>query len=103
MAAKRAGGPNVAPTPGRILVRVPARFGMLAHTSLQICDAQSLFVPDLDTDGGAWRQALRTTTCMFSWWKTTRWWPAACEPACSCRSEERRVGKECRSRWSPYH
>src|SRR5256885_7113983 len=59
---------------------------MLAHTSLQICDAQSLFVPDLDTDGGAWRQALRTTTCMFSWWKTTRWWPAACEPA--CRSEE---------------
>src|SRR2546428_3041146 len=23
--------------------------------------------------------------------------------ACSNRSEERRVGKECRSRWSPYH
>ena len=22
---------------------------------------------------------------------------------CSTRSEERRVGKECRSRWSPYH
>ena len=22
---------------------------------------------------------------------------------CSARSEERRVGKECRSRWSPYH
>ena len=22
---------------------------------------------------------------------------------CSIRSEERRVGKECRSRWSPYH
>ena len=22
---------------------------------------------------------------------------------CSRRSEERRVGKECRSRWSPYH
>src|ERR1039458_424910 len=22
---------------------------------------------------------------------------------CSWRSEERRVGKECRSRWSPYH
>ena len=21
----------------------------------------------------------------------------------TCRSEERRVGKECRSRWSPYH
>ena len=26
-------------------------------------------------------------------------------PKCigQCRSEERRVGKECRSRWSPYH
>src|SRR3712207_9104718 len=24
-------------------------------------------------------------------------------PASSSRSEERRVGKECRSRWSPYH
>ena len=22
---------------------------------------------------------------------------------CKVRSEERRVGKECRSRWSPYH
>src|SRR5258707_9553638 len=25
------------------------------------------------------------------------------EPARQARSEERRVGKECRSRWSPYH
>ena len=25
------------------------------------------------------------------------------EPADAERSEERRVGKECRSRWSPYH
>src|SRR2546426_9824035 len=25
------------------------------------------------------------------------------EPDCANRSEERRVGKECRSRWSPYH
>src|SRR3712207_9102498 len=24
-------------------------------------------------------------------------------PATAARSEERRVGKECRSRWSPYH
>ena len=24
-------------------------------------------------------------------------------PAIEVRSEERRVGKECRSRWSPYH
>src|SRR3712207_7633345 len=34
-------------------------------------------------------------------------WPSAGLPrasrAMSRRSEERRVGKECRSRWSPYH
>src|SRR5256885_3596539 len=29
---------------------------------------------------------------------------SALDRAClRCRSEERRVGKECRSRWSPYH
>ena len=27
----------------------------------------------------------------------------ACMAGLSARSEERRVGKECRSRWSPYH
>src|SRR3712207_9416631 len=26
-----------------------------------------------------------------------------CDAGCNLRSEERRVGKECRSRWSPYH
>ena len=31
-----------------------------------------------------------------------RYWKYAGEAAAS-RSEERRVGKECRSRWSPYH
>src|SRR5258705_13771247 len=29
--------------------------------------------------------------------------PAASDPDFATRSEERRVGKECRSRWSPYH
>ena len=28
---------------------------------------------------------------------------AYCPNGCVDRSEERRVGKECRSRWSPYH
>ena len=27
----------------------------------------------------------------------------SCVSCGTCRSEERRVGKECRSRWSPYH
>ena len=29
--------------------------------------------------------------------------PGYVPQACDARSEERRVGKECRSRWSPYH
>ena len=29
--------------------------------------------------------------------------PDRYQPSLSMRSEERRVGKECRSRWSPYH
>ena len=29
--------------------------------------------------------------------------PASSPPPSTTRSEERRVGKECRSRWSPYH
>src|ERR1051326_3756590 len=30
-------------------------------------------------------------------------WASWCPPCVEERSEERRVGKECRSRWSPYH
>ena len=30
-------------------------------------------------------------------------WIGQADPAHTTRSEERRVGKECRSRWSPYH
>ena len=33
----------------------------------------------------------------------THWCCRCIEAACKPRSEERRVGKECRSRWSPYH
>jgi len=33
----------------------------------------------------------------------TRWFVTGDNDGASTRSEERRVGKECRSRWSPYH
>src|SRR2546427_2850987 len=37
-------------------------------------------------------------------WSASRPRPALPpRPPCPSRSEERRVGKECRSRWSPYH
>ena len=34
---------------------------------------------------------------------TPRVVPGSAEEILGARSEERRVGKECRSRWSPYH
>src|SRR2546430_12543431 len=39
-----------------------------------------------------WSAGARATSCS-----------AAGRPMLRARSEERRVGKECRSRWSPYH
>src|SRR5687768_17839295 len=41
------------------------------------------------------------------WWSHPRWYSCTKRTPRStsrrARSEERRVGKECRSRWSPYH
>ena len=39
----------------------------------------------------------------ISWRKHVREKIAQIKPGTLTRSEERRVGKECRSRWSPYH
>src|SRR3989441_2963301 len=49
--------------------------------------------------GGADANGPTATADLFS---TTGSWSAAASMN-SPRSEERRVGKECRSRWSPYH
>src|SRR2546430_5393057 len=45
------------------------------------------------------------TTLLTQWWRTlgARSDLRACWLTVDDRSEERRVGKECRSRWSPYH
>ena len=42
-------------------------------------------------------------TLIFHLKMTGRVWLAAARQPLVLRSEERRVGKECRSRWSPYH
>src|SRR2546426_4317449 len=58
------------------------------------------------------RMAATTEAVGVSSWSFTAPFPArrkadviAVHDRCTCghRSEERRVGKECRSRWSPYH
>ena len=54
-----------------------------------IHDATGLYNPDLDEEESAPDgKKVDHSTAGAQW---------------LCRSEERRVGKECRSRWSPYH
>ena len=55
--------------------------------------------------GGLSEYMLVSPDCMFKYENVTPEEASIIEPV-SCvvhRSEERRVGKECRSRWSPYH
>jgi len=51
--------------------------------------------------------AYMTLKGLFAVWRTTALDPLRFDVAAlgakTSRSEERRVGKECRSRWSPYH
>src|SRR6266851_5589648 len=63
-------------------------------------------------DGIRDRDVTGVQTCLFRSRRTKRlgrqrdWWTSQRNQAdllSEARSEERRVGKECRSRWSPYH
>src|SRR5258708_2509621 len=44
-----------------------------------------------------------TRQCATSWASSARDWSSWVRHCAMSRSEERRVGKECRYRWSPYH
>src|SRR2546430_3913343 len=85
----------------------------LTVTGVQTCALPILRVPDLDV-GSA--KAVELGAALLR--KTENWhtladpaghpfdlclFPAKQETTLMGRSEERRVGKECRSRWSPYH
>src|SRR2546422_9697766 len=50
---------------------------------------------------GRWRQGFRLEAAEVG--MVAAGVPAATIAGAARRSEERRVGKECRSRWSPYH
>ena len=50
-------------------------------------------------------RGIKPFTTNDEWYYNMRWAPGmtGVTPILRSRSEERRVGKECRSRWSPYH
>ena len=59
------------------------------------------YVTAFDGDTRKARQAYREAQRIQE--LTTLLWANIKDTVASPRSEERRVGKECRSRWSPYH
>ena len=65
---------------------------------LEQCDVVAIDDVDSVAGDGKWEQAL--FTYIRKWRETDG---LLLFSASSTRSEERRVGKECRSRWSPYH
>src|SRR2546427_11258527 len=99
--------PSLSPTYGgpssstRHMVEALAALGVDLHVASTTADGRTELRMPLDRpvmDGGVHyfyfpRQHPKSWT--FSW-PLTRW-------LAQQRSEERRVGKECRSRWSPYH
>src|SRR2546427_8071051 len=51
----------------------------------------------------AWREVQNSFSRQHFWREANRLVEGLQPENLSLRSEERRVGKECRSRWSPYH
>src|SRR3712207_6966813 len=70
-------------------------------TGVQTCALPILLSRQGDFDGATLADAVRRTFENRDTEVVAS--PVALAPAFATRSEERRVGKECRSRWSPYH
>src|SRR5690554_7663410 len=74
--------------------KIFSRFNIKYHV---ICDSDKVEIKELDSHGlipfetGIQKSIYQQFKSDYE------------KPDYSCRSEERRVGKECRSRWSPYH
>src|SRR2546422_11139805 len=88
-----------------VLSGLPLARALLEYTNLYIRFGLGR---DFDPAHPTWREylaGLQDTNDDREW--TYRFYLARPEamaaPATVARSEERRVGKECRSRWSPYH
>src|SRR5256885_13121730 len=87
------------------------------HTRLQgdwssdVCSSDLYLLPDHHRPGPWWYFVPVLLVGLLPWTPSipaalARAWRTAAPPGFKIdrfRSEERRVGKECRSRWSPYH
>src|SRR3712207_9168017 len=102
------------------MIRRPPRSTLFPYTTLFRSDLDPQVVVDVlvpaklldDRTGGQPHPltgVLRSRRCPGATWGRAHVAPPLSLPeagrprCCVCRSEERRVGKECRSRWSPYH
>src|SRR3712207_8739149 len=70
-----------------------------------VTGVQTCALPILtDVETGAEVEVAVADAALSRYAATRDAWLEAVEQVCGARrSEERRVGKECRSRWSPYH
>src|SRR5437588_11869142 len=67
-------------------------------TGVDVCSSDLMTLPGISRASMSKAKRTPTITCCI---KSSDRLPA--KSASALRSEERRVGKECRSRWSPYH
>ena len=84
--------------------------GKLLGMALGLCGLLSIFAADILLQGHAWWGVIAVLAAVFLHSFSSVWikkvgasLPGLTVTSGSLRSEERRVGKECRSRWSPYH
>ena len=80
----------------------------LASTSFSVYQPYLVELPGVGHSGGSIVISIRTFISVIAMFFVARYYEKLdCRKgvafASLCRSEERRVGKECRSRWSPYH
>ena len=73
------------------------------HTILEMNDVDLVWIPRVNTVEGITQEHINK----WGWKVTEKGWvnypDYQARVFINMRSEERRVGKECRSRWSPYH
>ena len=96
--ARRALATGSVPSP--LMAREPSQFPNLTVLSHPLIQHKLTILRDKRTSTRDFKQLVNEIAMLMAYEVTK---DLALEPFDVDRSEERRVGKECRSRWSPYH